>query len=92
MLLNGLDATSAAFEVGYESVNQFNREYSRPEAAPPDSYYPTVGQVIRSRAEGFSSRIIKTDQKYTWLELTFGPHAPDPRHIYTPPSRNTLWW
>jgi AraC-like DNA-binding protein len=29
MLNNGLDAASAAFEVGYESASQFNREYSR---------------------------------------------------------------
>lgn len=29
MLNNGLDAASAAFEVGYESATQFNREYSR---------------------------------------------------------------
>lgn len=29
MLLDGLDAASAAFEVGYESASQFSREYSR---------------------------------------------------------------
>ena len=29
MLNHGLDAASAAFEVGYESASQFNREYSR---------------------------------------------------------------
>jgi AraC-like DNA-binding protein len=29
MLIDGLDAASAAFEVGYESASQFNREYSR---------------------------------------------------------------
>jgi AraC-like DNA-binding protein len=29
MLMDGMDATSAAYEVGYESENQFNREYSR---------------------------------------------------------------
>jgi AraC-like DNA-binding protein len=29
MLNNGLDAASAAFEVGYESATQFNREYRR---------------------------------------------------------------
>jgi AraC-like DNA-binding protein len=34
MLLDGLDAT-AAFEVGYESVSQFNREYSRMFGQPP---------------------------------------------------------
>ena len=29
MLVDGLDAASAGFEVGYESASQFNREYSR---------------------------------------------------------------
>ncbi|GGY67442.1 AraC family transcriptional regulator [Pseudoduganella albidiflava] len=29
MLVDGLDAAHAAFEVGYESASQFNREYSR---------------------------------------------------------------
>ena len=29
MLVEGLDAASAAFEVGYQSASQFNREYSR---------------------------------------------------------------
>jgi len=35
MLNDGLDATSAAYEVGYESVSQFNREYSRFFGQPP---------------------------------------------------------
>jgi AraC-like DNA-binding protein len=35
MLKDGLDATNAAFEVGYESVSQFNREYSRMFGQPP---------------------------------------------------------
>ena len=35
MLLGGVDATSAAYEVGYESVSQFNREYSRLFGQPP---------------------------------------------------------
>lgn len=35
MLINGLDAASAAFEVGYESATQFNREYSRFFGQPP---------------------------------------------------------
>jgi len=29
MLMDGLDATSAAYEVGYGNVSQFSREYSR---------------------------------------------------------------
>jgi transcriptional regulator GlxA family with amidase domain len=35
MLTDGLDAASAAFEGGYESVSQFNREYSRFFGQPP---------------------------------------------------------
>lgn len=35
MLMDGLDATSAAYEVGYESVSQFSREYSRQFGLPP---------------------------------------------------------
>ncbi len=35
MLRDGLDATSVAYEVGYESVSQFSREYSRFFGQPP---------------------------------------------------------
>jgi len=35
MLNDDLDATTAAFEVGYESISQFNREYSRFFGHPP---------------------------------------------------------
>ncbi len=35
ILSAGLDAASAAFEVGYESASQFNREYSRFFGQPP---------------------------------------------------------
>ena len=35
LLIDGIDATSAAFEVGYESASQFNREYSRFFGQPP---------------------------------------------------------
>ena len=35
MLLDGVDALTVAFEVGYESVSQFNREYSRFYGQPP---------------------------------------------------------
>jgi AraC-like DNA-binding protein len=35
MLTEGIDAASAAFEVGYESASQFNREYNRLFGQPP---------------------------------------------------------
>ena len=35
MLAEGLDAASAAFDVGYESASQFNREYKRFFGQPP---------------------------------------------------------
>ncbi len=35
MIAENLDATRAAFQVGYESSSQFNREYSRLFGAPP---------------------------------------------------------
>jgi len=35
MLIDGLDAASAAFEVGYESASQFSREYRRFFGQPP---------------------------------------------------------
>ncbi len=35
MLTEGMDAASAAFEVGYESASQFSREYSRVFGMPP---------------------------------------------------------
>ena len=35
MLTDGMDVTNAAYEVGYESVSQFSREYSRFFGQPP---------------------------------------------------------
>jgi transcriptional regulator GlxA family with amidase domain len=35
MLLEGVDAATAAFSVGYESASQFNREYNRMFGLPP---------------------------------------------------------
>ena len=50
MLNEGLDAASAAFEVGYESASQFNREYSRFFGQPPmrDIKSRRVGGAILS--------------------------------------------
>jgi len=35
MLMDGIEASTAAYEVGYESVSQFTREYSRVFGQPP---------------------------------------------------------
>jgi AraC-like DNA-binding protein len=35
MLVDGLDAGTAAFQVGYESATQFSREYRRVFGRPP---------------------------------------------------------
>lgn len=35
MLAERMDAANAAFQVGYESPSQFNREYNRLYGAPP---------------------------------------------------------
>lgn len=42
MLTDNLDASSAAIQVGYESVSQFNREYSRLFGQPPRRDIRTV--------------------------------------------------
>jgi AraC-like DNA-binding protein len=55
MLMDGMDATSAAYEVGYESVSQFNREYSRLFGQPP------VRDIKRSeKAKSCRSALLNT--------------------------------
>ena len=46
MLMDGLDATSAAYEVGYESVSQFSREYR-----------PTFDEVFTALVTAHSQRL-----------------------------------
>ena len=50
MLNNGLDAASAAFEVGYESASQFNREYRRLFGQPPMRDIQTLRLGINANA------------------------------------------
>jgi len=56
MLVDGLDAASAAFEVGYESASQFNREYSRLFGQPPMRDIRTLRSMSAPRLESVSSR------------------------------------
>jgi AraC-like DNA-binding protein len=57
MLMDGLDAASAAFEVGYESASQFSREYSRFFGQPPIRDVRTLRSPSAPRMESVSSRI-----------------------------------
>lgn len=52
MLVNGIDATSAAYEVGYESVSQFNREYSRMFGQPPMRDIKALRETKTALVEG----------------------------------------
>ena len=48
MLIEPLDATTAAYQVGYESASQFSREYSRLFGAPPLRDISSLRQVATS--------------------------------------------
>jgi AraC-like DNA-binding protein len=48
MLTERLDATTAAFQVGYESPSQFSREYSRLFGAPPLRDISILRQMVSS--------------------------------------------
>jgi AraC-like DNA-binding protein len=52
MLDEGFSASSAAFEVGYESVSQFTREYGRLFQAPPKRDALRVRYASRAVKEG----------------------------------------
>jgi AraC-like DNA-binding protein len=56
MLMDGLDAASAAFEVGYESASQFNREYARFFGQPPMRDVRTLRSPGALPLESVSSR------------------------------------
>ena len=56
MLMDGLDAASAAFEVGYESASQFNREYSRFFGKPPMRDVRTLRSPSAPPLESVSNR------------------------------------
>ncbi len=56
MLIDGVDAASAAFEVGYESASQFNREYSRLFGQPPMRDIRTLRSPGAPALESLASR------------------------------------
>src|SRR6266550_4068013 len=56
MLIDNLDAASAAFEVGYESATQFNREYSRLFGQPPMRDIRTLRSPGAPRLESVGNR------------------------------------
>jgi AraC-like DNA-binding protein len=56
MLMDGLDAASAAFEVGYESASQFSREYSRFFGQPPMRDIRTLRSPSAPPIESVASR------------------------------------
>jgi len=56
MLMDGLDAAAAAFEVGYESASQFNREYSRLFGQPPMRDIRTLRSPGAPRLESGDNR------------------------------------
>ena len=51
MLADNLDAARAAFQVGYESHSQFNREYSRLFGAPPLRDIKTIRQSATGKRQ-----------------------------------------
>jgi AraC-like DNA-binding protein len=57
MLDEGFSASSAAFEVGYESVSQFTREYGRLFQTPPKR------DALRTRSESNAARMRMQESK-----------------------------
>jgi AraC-like DNA-binding protein len=56
MLMDGMDAASAAFEVGYESASQFNREYRRVFGQPPMRDIRTLRSLGAPALESVTNR------------------------------------
>jgi AraC-like DNA-binding protein len=52
MLVEGIDAASAAFDVGYEGASQFNREYKRFFGQPPMRNQSAPARWLRNGQRG----------------------------------------
>lgn len=63
MLVDGVDAATAAFSVGYESASQFNREYSRTFGRPP------VRDIQSLRSSGNPPRHESDEQRLAGSKL-----------------------
>jgi hypothetical protein len=66
MLMDGIDASSAAYDVGYESISQFSREYSRFFGLPPMRDVKALRAAL-CRHDGV------TDCNILWAELRVRP-------------------
>jgi len=58
MLTDDIDVTSAAFEVGYESLTQFNREYKRFFGLPPLKDIRTIGSHARESSYEYANKLL----------------------------------
>jgi AraC-like DNA-binding protein len=70
-MLMGLDAASAAFEVGYESASQFNREYSRFFGQPPMRDIRTLRSPSAPPLESVSNRKTLSDRVTNQHDVTW---------------------
>jgi AraC-like DNA-binding protein len=50
MIVSGLDAASAAYDVGYESPSQFSREYRRAFGQPPTASVASLRRSVQANA------------------------------------------
>ena len=66
MIVTGLDAASAAYEVGYESPTQFSSEYRRAFGQPPISSIASLKRSVRSSSTPTVLALSGTPNSMTW--------------------------